>query len=224
MKKIALLFCLFVFCFCCTVSLAEEPAELIFLDIPWFSTPEEISDILVSAGFIPKSRPIGEKDVNTFGSLPEMKEKYGVACMPSNICKDPEDQECPYIYYVIGLKNPERYPQLTRKLATIFLTAGVKGTFANAKVSSLAFYFTSDDENHQLVECQIGCSKSSNQDEILAALEELYGKPAAEKRKQYIWFGANNTILCFDSYKSKIGYATIDGLNLAESYDIQVPE
>lgn len=54
MKKAFVFLFLFIFCFSCAASLAEEPAELTYMDIPWYSTPEEISDALVEAGFIPK--------------------------------------------------------------------------------------------------------------------------------------------------------------------------
>ena len=225
MKKIALLFCLFVFCFCCTLSLAEEPAELTCMDIPWFSTPKEASAILVKAEMIAKGVAFGEKDVNSFPTLQDMKEKYGIVCVPSSIATDPKDQECPYIH--IGQES-RKYPPLSRKLATIRLIKGIKGKYANNRIAGLALNFTSDDENRQLVECVISMSGGADTEEVLAALKKSYGEPTAEKGKQYIWLGANSTIMIYDMratyHQSHIAFTTIDGLNLAESYDIQVPE
>ena len=54
MKKGIAWILLLILCLSWTVSLAETSKELTFQDIPWFSSPEEASKILVKSGFVKK--------------------------------------------------------------------------------------------------------------------------------------------------------------------------
>ena len=222
MKRIIASLLIMILCFSCATVLADEPAELTCLDIPWFSTPKEASDILVKAGIIFRGVAFGEKDINTYPTLQNNKDENGVIRITSNIAADPKDQDCPYMYNL----DPDRCTPLSRKLATIWLVKGINGKYLDNRIAGIILNFTSDKENRQLVECVIAMSGGADQEDVLAALEKTYGKPTVEKRKQYIWLGANNTIMiCYTPHRqTQIVFATIDGLNLAETYDIQVPE
>ena len=217
MKKIIALLFLFVFCFSCAVSLAEEPVEITYQDIPWFSSPEEASSILIKEGFLTQSMAFGEKNINNL--LQAKIEKYGFAWVPSNIGVNTDDPECPYSYC-----DSKRYTPITKKLSQIWVAAGIKGKIADKRISAMGFYFTMDEKNRQLVEILIGCRQAS-QDDILKTLEEAYGKATAERNnREYVWLGANNTIIIYHVKKSCIVFATLDGLNQADAYDIEIPE
>ncbi len=222
MKRIFASLLILILCLSCTISLAEEPAELTWLDIPWFSTPKEASNILVKAGIITRGVAFGEKDINTYPTLQNKKDENGVICVTSNIAADPKDPDCPYMYNL----DPDRCTSLSRKLATIWLMKGINGIYLDNRIAGIILNFTSDKENRQLVECVVAMSRGAKQEDVLAALKQTYGEPAVEKRKQYIWLGANNTIMicCKPNSQTYVVFATIDGLNLAETYDIQVPE
>lgn len=218
MKKLIAILSLFVFCFSFAASNADEPKELLFQSVPWFSTPEEASQILLDAGFISKafdSEQIG-KDSTTKSRV----RKGGSPYTECSIAADPKDKKCPYTYV------SDKYPALTGKLEYISVR-GLPKTIAKQKIKSLNLYFTPDAENRQLVQCKLVLELRHDTKAIRNALEEAYGKPSAIKNKKYyIWLGANNTIVLYNTQNSKpfVIFASIDGLNLAESYEVEITE
>ncbi len=218
MKKIAVFLLILVIFLPIVVVHADSTKELTCQGIPWFSTPEEASSILFNAGFI--SKEFGENDINKGTQTRLFIKKKGYPYLYSSVGTDPEDKDYPYTY--ISEKNPT----LTRKLQAVEIRKLPK-TIAGAKVSSFYLYFTPEAEDRQLVECKITFKddKSYDRDKIIEALETAYGKRTTVKIKYvHLWVGVNNTIVIFNSKLKNVTFATIDGLNLAEAYDVEIPE
>lgn len=216
MKKATAWLLLFVLMLACAYTQAEDTRELTFLDIPWFSSPKEVSDILVNSGFL--SAGFSEKQINAYAPQ-QAKNENGVTYAKSNVGSYPSDPECPYTFESKGR------PTLTRKLSTVHDYTHLRGIIGGKRAAGLILYFTSDEENRQFVECRIGCSKGCDPDAVLEELKESYGEPTTSRGNvEHVWLGDNNTILIYFMRKNIIIYATIDGLKLADTYDINVPD
>ena len=210
---------LFLFCFPCVASQAEEEKkELTFQDVPWLSSPEEVNSILTKSGFISKAF----KPQNIGHEMQAGGNYYRF----SMFGYDADDPECPYT------RSSEENPPLTKKLQRAWLVNNLPKTIAKQKIKSLSLFFTPDPKDRKLVECLLifSARKKDDQNAILSALEDAYGDPTAvktikKKKNIYIWLGANNTIVMYThDRESYVCFATLDGLALAESHDIVIPE
>ena len=216
MKRLISALMLIVLFLSCTAALAEEENELTCQDVPWFSTPEKASAILMGSGFIDKQ--FSNKNLNNHIFANELKKKTGNYYFNSSIGTDPDNDICPYAY------ASDRYPPLTTKLQTI-LVSRLPKTIAQQVISRFWLMFTPGPDKPQLVECMIAFKsrKKADTNAILNALQEAYGTPISDKNKTYIWLGSNNTIVLFYPKKASVVFATLDGLAMAESYDIEIP-
>lgn len=216
MKRLISALMLIVLFLSCTAALAEDEKELTCQDVPWFSTPEKASAILMGSGFIDKQ--FSNKNLNNHIFANELKKKTGNYYFNSSIGTDPDNEICPYAY------ASDRYPPLTTKLQTI-LVSRLPKTIAQQVISRFWLMFTPDPDKPQLVECMITFKsrQSADMKVILNALQEAYGTPASEKSKTYIWLGGDNTIVLFYPKQASVVFATLDGLAMAEAYDIEIP-
>ncbi len=218
MKRIIVVFLLLAVCFSVIAAHAVDTKELTCQGVPWFSTPEEASDILHESGFI--SKAFDEKDINKGTGTRNWIKKTGNPYLSSSIAADTGDKECPYTYV------SESHPTLTRKLQAIEIRKLPK-TIAKAKVSSFYLNFTADEGDRKLVECKLTFQRNKDYswENIYNALKQAFGKETIVKDKYfYIWYGENNTIVIFNLSQSNVTFATIDGLKLAETVDVELPE
>ncbi len=216
MKRIISALLLIILCISCIASLAEEEKELTCQGIPWFSSPKEASKVLNESGFIKKQ--FSSKDLNNHIYAKQKRKKSGNYYYNSSIGTDPDNKKCPYTY------ASDKYPTITSKLQTILIRSLPK-TIAQREIDRLWLFFTPDPDNPQLVECMIAFKsrKKADTNAILNALQEAYGTPISDKNKTYIWLGSNNTIVLFYPKKASVVFATLDGLAMAEAYDIEIP-
>ena len=217
MKRIVSCLLLIILCMTCVSAQTEGAAELICQNVPWFSTPEETSAILLEAGFIKKGFGKEQMDQVFTGNWSKKQKK---AYASSSIGLDSKDTKCPYTL------TSKSNPALTNKLRLITIRSKLPKTIAKQTIASFRLYFTPDEENPQLVQCRITFKLNPDLNAIQDALEKAYGKPTATKKRVKIWLGPNNTIVLFNSYRGKpdVIFATLDGLALAESYDVEIKE
>lgn len=203
MKKKAFCFLLFLFIFICSISLANEPEELIFQDIPWFSSPNEAIEILLQKGFL-------DENDNSVKRMIENPDKVHFSDTSSYL-ESNNDKKFPYAY------NSNRYNALSNNLKRIRLRAdAIIKTIAKQEIHSITLQFWDDQGVLKLTECALDFNTDdTNAKSIYDALVKAYGKPKANKNKaqKAIWYGSNNTII-LKSYSNVI-YATLDGIKLS---------
>lgn len=191
----------------CVSVIAEETKEITFQDIPWFSSPEEVNKLLKDSGFTDGKVMITDKI--------EDKE-----FSHSNIAKYNADTKTPYKY-----SNNTKDERITYKLISHWHPRTQK-TIAKQKVDFLYAYYTADPENPQLVEISMYLKNPNGDYElkpVYDALETAFGKPVTNRNgKEYIWLGANNTIVILNN--RSVVFASLDGLEYAETIDVDIEE
>lgn len=210
-----------IFSCSCTLAFADDPKEITFQGIPWFSSPQEVSALLYESGFTGFEFGDIAKDIFTASARENKLKRRGNPYAVSLVGYDASNKNCPYTY------ASEKNLPITSKLREMHFSQSYKflKTIAKQRVTSMRLYFTPDADNPQLVQCAVYfASDKGYKDAIINALKEAFGKPVSEKNKCYIWMGENDTIAMFYPKNKCVIFATIDGLELAETYDVEIPE
>ncbi len=204
MKKAFALLILFLLCIPFTNAYANSQIELMFQEIPWYSTPGEAMQCLYQKGFL------NENDESIKRML-ESIDKIFLGSRPSYLETNNKDEEFPYAY------NTNRNNAISPNLNRLSLRkSGIIKTIAKHEIFEIALSFWNDQGTFKLVECAISFETDDLEStSLFDALSKAYGKPAITKGKtdKALWYGDKNTIV-LKSYNYVI-YATMDGLNLS---------
>lgn len=206
MKKLLAFVVLIVISIMCTFSFADEAKEITFQGVPWFSSPDEVTQLLGESGFT---------NGKSF-SITKLKNEESLS--DSNIALYSKDKKVPYKY--ANSKD--------KKLSTKLLDQWqnhVEKTLAKHKVSFLNAYYTAEPNNPQLVEFEMTLRNPDgggyDKKVIYNALESAFGKPKASRSgKEYVWLGENNTIVILN--RNHIVFATLSGLEYAETIELNL--
>lgn len=186
--------------------MAEEQNEYTFQNIPWFSAPEDCIQSLLDIGFINKAgakqcsieiKRINESENGLFNS------------------KITFDKELGHYTICFGGKIP-----ITKKLQKLTVSLSqIQKTIANQEITWMRFMYTLEPNNPRLVECCLSFEgQDYNAETVFDALIVAYGEPTTTDNGEYIWQGANNTIIIQN--KGIVVFATLNGLQIAESFDM----
>ena len=212
MKKAISYILLLLFTFTCSISLADNPEELIFLFFPWFSFPNEAIDILIKKGFL-------DENDNAVKRMIENPDKVHFTDTSSYL-ESNNDKKFPYVY------NSNRYNALSNNVKRLRLRKeAILKTIAKQEINGITLQFWDDQGTLKLIECALSfVTDDTNAKSIYDALVKTYGKPKANKNKaqKALWYGGNSTII-LKSYSNVI-YATLDGINLSIESSPAEPE
>lgn len=197
MKKFLSLVIVLVIVFTMTSVMAEN--ELTFQGVPWFSSPDETIKHLTGSQFIAN------------GQSPALQtaKKDGTDFF-SHIGVYKKDKKVPYRYV---FKKEDAFAN--NLLNQTVWDNGLCATIAKQTIKNVSFFYTATD-NPQLIEVCIWFDKDAGYElkAVYDALVSAYGKPNASRYdKEYIWLGANNTIVIL--YNNDVVFATLDGLSFA---------
>ena len=194
-KGIALLWTLMLLC---TAAWAEPGEEILFLDIPWLSTMEEVQQLLTEKGFI---------DENGAGSFDSARRMMDMTLRPGRSRNE-------------GVFDAQGHIQTTTApgLQDVTLMSGrVLQPWHGRKIHHVTLSFAWNGETTRLI--HVSVSLVPDRTDVLPELKSLYGKPERNGKRDTFWRGGNGTGALFT--ESEMQYGLLGALDLLTSPEVQ---
>lgn len=205
---------------------AEKVSEgITFRGIPWYSTPEEVFQVLIDSGFV-DARITSSKDWKSkLESLYDTSNASG----KSEFYYD-DNSEVGYSIFCTGISAPKegKVPdrRVSTKLKKLWISKDfILKTIAKVNISRIELMFSIASGIPQLVEIDIRflSGGSKTKDALVDALQSAYGQPVVCKKAQagfgsYAWPGSNSTVVIH--YYYYVSFSIMDGLILSDTVDV----